>query len=132
MAGFSTHVTHEETRPVMHLTGEIDIERADEVASLGILTVQAMDADMLVIDMSQVSFLDSSGISALIRIRKAAQTAGRTVTIRSPDLRVRRVLSITGLAEVFGLDEPHGNVGGLTSPTGRPSAEGVPPRSTIG
>jgi len=51
------------------------------------------------VDVSEVTFCDSSGISALVMIVNEAAAAGRQVTIVNPRTNVRRVLEIAG---VFG------------------------------
>jgi anti-sigma B factor antagonist len=53
------------------------------------------------IDLSQVSFIDSTGISALLRIRERAQADRHTLIIDNPSARVRAVLELTGLAGTF-------------------------------
>jgi anti-sigma B factor antagonist len=55
----------------------------------------------LVINVSAVTFCDSSGISALVRSRaKAVEMAG-SLRLASPSPAVQRVLDIAGLARVF-------------------------------
>lgn len=80
---------------VIVLAGEID------AATSGILTdaahaAAAGGAIQLVLDLSNVSFMDSSGIAALIRTRSIAST-----TLRRPSIAVQRLLEVTGLATTF-------------------------------
>jgi anti-sigma B factor antagonist len=55
----------------------------------------------VVVDLSAVSFLDSSGISALIRARRRVGEVGGTLRLRNPQPKVRRVLQITGVEQAF-------------------------------
>ncbi|KOV85548.1 hypothetical protein ADL03_13735 [Nocardia sp. NRRL S-836] len=55
----------------------------------------------LVVDVSGITFCDSSGISALVRSRSRAVEAAGSLRLVSPSPAVRRVLDITGLARMF-------------------------------
>ena len=57
----------------------------------------------LVLDVSALAFIDSSGISELLRVREAMVEAGGSMVLRDPTDNVRRVLEITGLTDTFGL-----------------------------
>jgi anti-anti-sigma factor len=82
--------------PVISLTGEIDISNVDAVEATIGPTVTAVTRHV-VFDLSQLEFLDSSGIALLLR---AAATAG-SVEIRHPSDTVRRVIEVTGLAGIL-------------------------------
>jgi len=49
-----------------------------------------------------VTFLDSTGLGALIALRTAAVDSGRTLIIRNPSVATTRLFEITGLSEVLG------------------------------
>ncbi len=83
------------------VTGEVD---ADNCSALtGAILEQPELSASLVIDLSGVSFIDSSGISELLRIQKAAQADNRSLRIKDPSPAVHRVLEITGLLGTLGL-----------------------------
>ena len=50
-----------------------------------------------VVDMSKVSFIDSTGVGVLVGALKRAREHQGTLTIACPQPRVRRVFEITGL-----------------------------------
>jgi anti-sigma B factor antagonist len=56
---------------------------------------------MLVIDMSSVGFLGSSGLAALVTARDDATERRVTLRLVSADHAVLRPLTATGLAELF-------------------------------
>lgn len=62
--------------------------------------------DAVVVDLSGVVFLDSSGIAALADGHRAATGRGQRFTIRGERPSVRRALEITGLFHVLHPDEP--------------------------
>ncbi len=85
---------------IASLHGEFDAHHSD--GFLEELSKVAPGPDGLVLDMSGVTFLDSAGISALVRLRE--QSSDGSLTIANPSTPVHRVLGIVGLLETFGLD----------------------------
>jgi anti-anti-sigma factor len=53
------------------------------------------------VDLSDVSFMDSTGISELVVARERLHATGGALTIRTPAPNVRRVLEITGLGPLL-------------------------------
>ena len=54
-------------------------------------------AALLVADMSNTNFCDSSGVSALVHVFRRAATSGRAIRLVVSTPAVQRVLSITGV-----------------------------------
>lgn len=83
---------------VFYLAGELDIASGDTLEA----TVQASlngKADV-VLDVADLTFVDSAGIRAFIRLAK--QSAPRPVVLRNPQANVARVLEIVRI-EAFGI-----------------------------
>ncbi len=85
------------------LSGEVDADNCAEV-SAGLLGGKRI-APTLELDVSGLTFLDSSGISALLQVKSDLQAEGHDLKLISPTDSVHRVLEITGLLGVFGLAE---------------------------
>jgi anti-sigma B factor antagonist len=88
---------------VVALPVEIDVTNAGAVRE-ELLAVMNHGAALLIADMSQTSFCDSAGISALVRAFRRDATGGSAMrlVVRTP--AVQRVLSITGvdrLVDIF-------------------------------
>ena len=82
---------------VIVIRGELDMASAP--AALDLLTSAIREGDV-VIDASELSFIDSSGIRSLVEAQREANLGigtGRVVTVRNPSTPVRRVLEVTGL-----------------------------------
>ena len=63
----------------------------------------------LVIDMSEVTFCDSTGLGAIVGLYRLANEAGGSLVLRSPTRRVAAVLAMTGVDQVVRvLDAPEG------------------------
>jgi anti-sigma B factor antagonist len=86
----------EDGTPVVSLSGELDRTNAERVRSI-IRDPLSREADRLVFDMSGLEFMDSSGIALLAStVRKVRQ-----VELRNPTPIVRRLVELTGLAEIL-------------------------------
>jgi anti-anti-sigma factor len=57
--------------------------------------VEALDARIVIIDLRQLRFVDSSGLGALIALRDSTRAAGRRLLLRRPPAQLLRLMSIT-------------------------------------
>ncbi|HEX9541883.1 MAG TPA: STAS domain-containing protein [Streptosporangiaceae bacterium] len=98
---------------VVALRGELDIADAVSVAA-ALAAVAARDLEIIV-DLTGLEFIDSSGVAALARGRKHARHAGGDLVLAAPQEQVLRVLTLTRLIEVFpvhaSVDEAAGRAG---------------------
>jgi anti-anti-sigma factor len=84
---------------VVKLVGEIDVANADALAEK--LDGLIGDGDTrLVVDLSALEFMDSSGIAMLLR------AAGRvkSIAVRNPTEVVRHIIEYTGLADTLRIE----------------------------
>jgi anti-anti-sigma factor len=82
--------------------GELDSASTGAVAS-----VLAADLDpgitAVVVDLGEVTFMDSTGITALVHAHRTFEASSVRLTIDRVSPPALRVLQITGLATMFGL-----------------------------
>lgn len=90
-------------RSVISVKGDIDAY-GGHVLRDAITDSIELDHDV-VIDLSQVEFVDSAGVGVLVGAHRAAQKAGRHFAIRRPSHRVSVLLEVTGLNRLFAIDE---------------------------
>lgn len=98
------HLTfeHDAALVVAAVQGEID---ADNCADLGNSLIEGSEGPAtFVVDLAELTFIDSSGIAELLRVSKTAEERGQQFQLRRPTPAVHRVLEITGLLEHFGLE----------------------------
>jgi anti-anti-sigma factor len=76
--------------------GEIDMDNADQLVD-----AIKMVAGTAVVDLSGITFIDSTGLQGLLRAQKAARQRGDDLILRHPSKAVRRVLEMTGLIDRF-------------------------------
>lgn len=84
---------------VVHVGGEIDAQTVPAFDEA--MTQAASLAPRVVIDLAQVTFVDSSGLGALIVARKSRRERGGAMSLVSPPPAVRRLLGSTHLNDVF-------------------------------
>ena len=82
------------------LTGEIDIALVDVVLNEAYACL-AGPAVALEVDLGDVTFIDSSGLGALVQIRTAARDRGKSMELTRVPAAVVRLLEVTGLTAVF-------------------------------
>jgi anti-sigma B factor antagonist len=87
-------------RAVVRLGGEIDVYTAPFVREKLDEQITAGRAD-LVVDLSDVTFLDSTGLGVLVGRLKIARTRSGSLRLVVTAERVLRVFAITGLDKVF-------------------------------
>jgi anti-anti-sigma factor len=98
MTGLSLEVSSDQPdRVVISVAGEVDMVTAPELAEC----LQEHPATNVVVDLSRVTFLDSSGITALVHGYNELQRTGHTLRTTNEHEIVLRVLEITGLDAMF-------------------------------
>lgn len=90
---------------VIHLDGDLDMKAEERAVAEIEAAIEGARGDV-VVDLSAVPFLDSSGVRALLRGREAAQRRGLRLCVRNPQRIVEEVLRITGVAALLGLPGP--------------------------
>jgi anti-sigma B factor antagonist len=93
---------------VIRPRGRLNMVAAPQLRAIVSETVQA-GRPTLVVDLSAVEFMDSSGLGALIAGLKTARQAGGDLRIAAPTPQVAMVLELTKLDRVL---RPHASVDG--------------------
>lgn len=82
---------------LVSVVGEVDVSCADELrAAIDAQLSQGLDGE-LVVDLSQVPYIDSTGIGVLVGAAHRAQEAGGTLVVARPQRNVARVLGLLGV-----------------------------------
>jgi len=88
---------------VATLSGELDLDRADDVRDSLAAAAGMPGCRYLRVDVSGLGFIDSYGLGALVSARNSAAAAGVQLTLAEPSPPVRKAIEVTGLGHVFGL-----------------------------
>jgi anti-sigma B factor antagonist len=93
---FSVLVSLDGDRATVALRGELDLAGVDR-ARQAIEQAEAGDASLLVLDLSQLEFIDSTGLEVVLRAARRAHDDGRRLIVQRPSRYVRRLLEITAI-----------------------------------
>lgn len=81
------------------VAGEVDIDTAPRMRRA--LDAALEESSQVVVDLGAVTFMDSSGLSALIASQQRADAAGASLRLRHVPAMVLRLLDLTGIKSVF-------------------------------
>jgi anti-sigma B factor antagonist len=82
------------------LRGELDLSTVEKVEK-DLEALEASDEQLLVLDLSGLTFLDSTGLRLMVTADQRAQKDGRRLVIVKGPETVQRVFSITKLDETL-------------------------------
>ncbi len=100
---FAATIERDEEWLVVRLRGELDlatVPRLNEVLADALTKRRPA----IVLDLRDLTFLDSTGIQALVTFRRRATQDGAELKVRSVQPGPLKVITLTGLAGLFGLD----------------------------
>jgi anti-sigma B factor antagonist len=87
---------------VVEVSGEIDLHSAPQLRAELLKAVDAAHPKV-VIDLAEVTFIDSTGIGVLVGALKRAREKGGALNFCGVQTRVKRVFEITGLMKALPL-----------------------------
>jgi anti-sigma B factor antagonist len=99
-------VTHANGYTRVDVEGEVDLSTACELAERLALIVEADGGDVG-LDMSKVSFCDSTGLKVLLNARRHMAADGRILDITSASQQLARLLLITGTSDLLASPSSH-------------------------
>lgn len=97
-------VRRDQVTAVLALRGELDIGTSEHLRQA--LAGYAWPGSTVTLDLSELTFCDSTGLAALIAVHKAVTAASGRLVLAAPVSRVRHLFGITGLGRVFTIDPP--------------------------
>ncbi|MBV9197107.1 MAG: STAS domain-containing protein [Solirubrobacterales bacterium] len=95
---FNVETHHGEHATVVRVSGELDLATCPtleaELARAG-----TSSGPPLILDLREVSFMDSTGLSLMVRAQRRAAQSGRALAVVKGGDQVRRLLELTGVAD---------------------------------
>ena len=95
---FRVEVRNADATTVISVSGELDLasspaleEELERVAQSG--------AQLVVVDLRNLEFMDSTGLSVLVRAHQRAEENGRRLGLVNGSQQVQRLLTLTGVAD---------------------------------
>jgi anti-sigma B factor antagonist len=82
----------------MRLEGELDLETSLEF-DRRLAAIDQARISRLLIDLGGVTFMDSRGLSSIVRAHQSAEANGHTLVVRRGSNQVQRLFALTGIDE---------------------------------
>jgi len=103
--GFHAEADRSDGTVVIRLHGELDLATAPKLVRA---LAEGLDGKPsgLVLDLSQLSFIDSTGIGVLMTGYRRADADGCSFVLRAPSRGVLRTLQVTGVAHMVLTEAP--------------------------
>jgi len=95
---FRVEVRSEGTAAVVVVSGELDLASGPELEDV-LERVSNDPAQLLIIDLREVDFMDSTGLSIIVRAHQRFAEDGRRLGLVRGPSQVQRLLDLTGVAE---------------------------------
>ncbi|MCA9286537.1 MAG: STAS domain-containing protein [Phycisphaerales bacterium] len=85
---------------ILQPVGDVDLARAPGLRRV-LTEAQAKRPQRIVIDLSQVPYMDSSGVATLVEAMQRARAMAHRLVLAAPQTRVRSIFEIARLDTVF-------------------------------
>ncbi|MGR6964720.1 STAS domain-containing protein [Geodermatophilus sp. URMC 61] len=92
----SYRVVQEGAGPVLHLIGDVDEPLVRRMRADGL-----DERELVAVQVASVGYIDSTGLSLLVRWAQSAARDGRPAVLRSASPRFRKVLDLAGISVLF-------------------------------
>src|SRR5579863_1219196 len=90
---------------VVVVAGELSLAEAP-ILERHLADVLATASSTIVVDLADVEFIDSTGLSVLVRAQQQASERGVEFGVQNPRAQAHRLLSLTGLEERLTIADP--------------------------
>jgi anti-anti-sigma factor len=91
-------------RAVVSLEGELDLATSPQLREQLVALTERADS-VIVVDLTDLAFIDSTGLSVLVMALNRSRASGGSIVLRNPSPSVMRILEITGLVSIFGIEQ---------------------------
>ena len=87
---------------VVSVGGEVDLDTASQLGDHALEAVRDVSPHV-VLDLTGVTFMDSTGLKVLLSVQRRAELAGGSFGVAGPSRSVRKILALTGLDQTFAI-----------------------------
>lgn len=95
---FRIDVRSQDHATIVAVRGELDLASSPTLEE-ELERVAELESSLVVIDLRELEFMDSTGLSALLKANQRAEQAGQRFGVINGPQQVQRLLSLTGVAE---------------------------------
>jgi anti-anti-sigma factor len=95
---FRVEVRNVDDATVLAVSGELDLVSSPELEQ-ALERVYGFEPELLILDLREVDFMDSAGLSVVVKAQKWAQSTSTRFGLVNGSPQVRRLLTLTGMDE---------------------------------
>lgn len=95
---FRVDVRTEGRTAIVSVSGELDLASSPELEQQ-LARVWESDPEQLVLDLRELEFMDSTGLSIIVGAHQHLAERGRSLSLVKGSAQVQRLLDLTGVAE---------------------------------
>jgi anti-sigma B factor antagonist len=99
---FRVEVHVQDHARVITVSGELDLASSPALEE-ELDRVVTADAELVIVDLRALEFMDSTGLSVLVKAHQRAEDNGKRFGLVNGSQQVQRLLSLTGVADRFTL-----------------------------
>ena len=88
----------------LRLSGRLGIDTSPALRDQLLATLQAQVSKTVIVDLTEVSYIDTSGVATLLEALKVAHTCRATFCVKGLQGRIVRLFEATGLMHLFEAD----------------------------
>lgn len=82
------------------LSGELDLVSSPQLEE-ALRVLEEPDVELVVLDLRELEFMDSTGLHLLVRAHHTAEDTGRRLALIRGTEQVQRLLNLTGITELL-------------------------------
>ena len=97
---FRVDVRSEDRAIVFAVAGELDLATSPTLEQ-EMERVRDADVDLLIVDLRDLRFMDSTGLHARVKAHKQAHDAGRRFAVVQGGAQIERLLDLTGVGDLL-------------------------------
>ena len=95
--------TDDDQGVTLALHGDLDVVSAPKLEQC-LDEILGQPHGRVMLDLGGLRFVDSAGVSVLIKAKQRAESSGRTLLLRRPTEQVERVFALVGLADWLAIE----------------------------
>jgi anti-sigma B factor antagonist len=99
--GLEIAMDHGKEGTTVRLSGRLNIDSSPALRNRLLAMLQARPAQAVIVDFSDVSYMDSSGIATLVEALKIARTRQTTLCVQGLRDRLLHLFQVTGMSALF-------------------------------
>jgi anti-sigma B factor antagonist len=114
---FSTEFVQRDGHSTLRFSGELDLAVAADAQAVAFMALRERDGSVLVLDLEELGFCDSSGLHALIEIQNESSRLGRKLILDRPSSQLSRLLELVGIRDQFSVRDDFSHADGRKAST---------------